>query len=707
MSYRAWFFIGTVLLVAVVFSLLTLPGLEQAFSEWPIFTLLTGLAVVAQLFEATNGRKSYYPHFVFFFAGLLLLSPFLFVLLVAIPHLVEWAYKRLTKSPLLRQWYIQPFNISTFLLAGFGARRVYDLLENTDLFHSSARVSLVILISLIYVGINHILIGLVLRLARNISLKDSGVLSLESLLPDIILAALGYVVAVLWSLDPWLVLPALSPLVLMYEALKVPQLKQEAQTDAKTGLLNARHFSRVFTTELDRAVRFNRPLSLIMADLDFMRNINNTYGHLAGDAVLAGIGKIIQSVIRDYDSAGRFGGEEFAIVMPETTLEGAVIVAERIRAEIAAASFEVEGNASLIQATMSLGVACFPQDATTTTNLTQAADIAVYQAKHLGRNRVAVYRDVTNLVAASSIQPLPGLEANQPTPTNQKPENVIVTSQAQATAPSLHTGSFGLEQELRRGLERDEFEVYYQPKANLKTGEIEGIEALVRWQHPLHGLIQPQEFIAVAEKTSLVCSMDFVVLEKACRQIVEWNRAKLVNTPLVVSVNFSAQHFLKPNLVERVEYVLNQTGIERGWLQLEITESVLLDGFEEAIPILKQLKNLGIQLAIDDFGTGYSSLRYLKNLPLDVLKLDRSFVTGLEEDERLATIVSAVVNLGHSLNLSVVAEGVESREECQHLHELGCDLGQGYYFSKPVPSVDLPALVKNMIAPTTAVEPCF
>ncbi len=365
--------------------------------------MLTGFATVAQLFETMHGRQAYYPHFVFFVAGVFLLQPFLFVLLVTLPHLIEWGKVRLinSNSERLRNWYLQPFNIACHIIAGFAAWWVNHLmlllLNSTVEQPMTARVLPVIAATcavLTYVGLNHLTVGQALVLARQLSWRQSGVMKWQSLQPDLIMSFLGYIVAVLWQFNPWLILPALSPLVLMYQGLMVPQLKQEAQTDGKTGLFNARHFSALYQAEMERSHRFERPMALLMADLDLLRNINNTYGHLAGDAVLEGIGRIIRETIREFDVAGRFGGEEFAIALPEAGLFEASAIAERLRAAVEAASFAVPNNTALINVTMSIGIACHPLDAMTSTDLLHQADVAVYQAKLKGRNCVVCASEV-------------------------------------------------------------------------------------------------------------------------------------------------------------------------------------------------------------------------------------------------------------------------------------------------------------------------
>jgi diguanylate cyclase (GGDEF)-like protein len=384
------------LLAAVVLSGLALPGLATALPQWRTFAALVLLATFAQLFKAVAPKyQLYYATPVFFFAGVLLLDPAFFLLLVAIPLLVEWTRERLTDSPYLRDWYLQPFNMATYIIAAFAAHWVATALDGyTTIVFIPAPVFAAMFAACTYVAINHVLVGIALVLLRGVPWRESGTLDVENLASELVLLCIGYTVALLWEQNPWLTLPALAPLVLLYRALLIPQLKKEAQTDGKTGLLNAHHFASLLATELERAKRFERPMAFIMADLDLLRNINNTYGHLAGDVVLAGIGQLIHTTIRDYDIAGRFGGEEFAIVLPEAGLNEALAFAERIRHMIAEAHFEVRTSPTPIQVTMSLGIACFPADAITPTDLIHEADVAVYQAKLKGRNCIVCAADV-------------------------------------------------------------------------------------------------------------------------------------------------------------------------------------------------------------------------------------------------------------------------------------------------------------------------
>ena len=399
MSHRAWAYIWGVLTAGMLLSGFTYFGPAASTQQWLTFAALTLFATLSQFFEAeAPGRQSYYLHTIFFFAGALLLDPFLFTLLIIIPHLIEWAKARLADSTHLRAWYIQPFNISVHIIAGLIAYWIHASLNPNGSYSSLVSVIATALAALIYVVLNHVLIGMALVLARGISWRESGVLEFENLLTDFIMIYLGSVVAVLWGINPFLLIPALLPLVLMYRALLIPALKHQARTDDKTGLLNARHFGEVFTEELERTRRVGQPLAMIMADLDLLRVINNTYGHLAGDVVLAGIGEAIRKTIRGNDMAGRFGGEEFAIILPQLEPAEAHALAERIRLVIEALRFDVSTSPIPIRATMSLGVACFPADGDSITSLTQAADVAVYQAKLNGRNRVVMAADVSHSI---------------------------------------------------------------------------------------------------------------------------------------------------------------------------------------------------------------------------------------------------------------------------------------------------------------------
>jgi diguanylate cyclase (GGDEF)-like protein/putative nucleotidyltransferase with HDIG domain len=397
MPRKAIIYVLIILFSALMLSIFALPSLAEFMAQLPLFLVLVVLTTVAHLYNSdTASHEAWSINLVFLFTGVILLNPFDFVLLVIIPHTVEWGYEVwVKKSDRLRNWYIQPFNMAVHIIAGFAAHAIFMSLnpDSTTLISGAAFLA-ASMAMLAYLLINHILIGGVLVFARGVTLHESGMFEIGNLLSDLFQFGLGYVVAVFWTLNPILIVPALAPLALMYRAIQVPKLAKEAHTDPKTGLLNTRHFNELFNTEIERARRFDRPLGVVMADLDLLRNINNTYGHLAGDTVLTGIGKIIRDNIREYDIAARFGGEEFSMVLLECGVQEAQAFANRLRHAIETAEFTVSTSAQPIRVTMSLGVACFPADAATSTDLIHLADVAVYQAKLQGRNRVVCVSDV-------------------------------------------------------------------------------------------------------------------------------------------------------------------------------------------------------------------------------------------------------------------------------------------------------------------------
>ena len=368
--------------------------IDQATGSWARFVLIATGAAVAQLFVVHQGprtHQSYHAHGVFLIPAILLLPPELLVLVAVVQHVPEWLKERYA-------WYIQSFNICVFTIASMGAWAVSHRILAADgtIHDAELRFALAgFAACVLYVGLNHVVLAPMLRFARNLSLRElrESLFSFESLTSDFVLATLGLGVAAFWQWNPYLVPFAILPLALIHRSLAVPQLQAEARVDSKTGLFNTRHFANVLAEELARAARFERPLSLIMADLDLLRDINNTYGHLAGDAVLTGIAEVFRQELRHYDVPARFGGEEFSILLPETPPDQAVEIAERIRRAFAAREFEVEASSEPIRATISLGVAGFPRDGSDANELIHQADLAVYRAKLQGRNRVL---DATN-----------------------------------------------------------------------------------------------------------------------------------------------------------------------------------------------------------------------------------------------------------------------------------------------------------------------
>jgi diguanylate cyclase (GGDEF)-like protein/putative nucleotidyltransferase with HDIG domain len=358
---------------------------EHSLRTWGTFLLLASGAALAQvLLVKTPRNQSYHATNVFLLPAILLLPPELVVLVAIVQHVPAWLKNRTA-------WYIESFNICNYVLAtlaAWGGARVVlrgdELISNGDLRFALAGFTA----SAILVGLNHALLAPMLMFARGHSIRESGLFSFHGLTTELVLAALGVVLATFWNANPWLIPFAIAPVLLIHRSLSVPQLEAEARVDPKTGLFNARHFGVALAEEIARAERFERPFSLIMADLDLLRDINNSYGHLAGDAVLQGIAEVFRTHLRHYDVPARFGGEEFSILLPETSAEEALEIAERIRRAVAASSFDVETSSQPIRATVSIGVAAYPRDGQDANELIHQADLAVYRAKLQGRNRV-------------------------------------------------------------------------------------------------------------------------------------------------------------------------------------------------------------------------------------------------------------------------------------------------------------------------------
>ncbi len=378
--------------------ILTILGLGAGLLVWQMGTLWTiqdeaiwitwlafsALAALTQLFKVTTPKhQNYATSAAFIFAALLLLHPGLVALAVLLAHLVEWARFRYP-------WYISAFNAAADIVTVITAKTVFLHLGGGADLLSTKGVIAAIAAATAFTITNHTLVAVVLLLARGISLKESRTLELDNLLTDFVLLCLGGSIAVLWELNPWLIILGSSPLLLIYRSLNIPTLQEEARVDAKTGIYNARHFAQVLNEEMRRAARFDRLLAVIMADLDLLRNINNSYGHLAGDIVLKGVADIIKGNLREYDLPARFGGEEFAVLLPETDSQEAYLVADRIRREVESTGFQVPTSDTPIRATISIGIAHFPEHGREANEVVHQADLAVYQAKLSGRNRVCI-----------------------------------------------------------------------------------------------------------------------------------------------------------------------------------------------------------------------------------------------------------------------------------------------------------------------------
>jgi diguanylate cyclase (GGDEF)-like protein len=396
---------------------------------------------------------------------------------------------------------------------------------------------------------------------------------------------------------------------------------------------------------LQRAARENEQLALLFIDLDRFKNVNDTLGHHIGDELLQQVATALQDKLREGDTLARLGGDEFIVLLENVDGQyGASLVAEKL-VGMFEQPFMVAGHELFV--TCSVGISLFPEDAVDLNMLIRNADVAMYQAKARGRNGYSFY------------------------------------------APSM-TGEgverLRLETFLRRSIEKDEIFLNYQPQVEIDTGRLVGVEALVRWNHPELGLIPPIRFIPLAEDTGFINQLGKWVLEEACRQMIRWQEAGLVVPKM--AVNLSAKQFERGSIVNMVADILRETGLEPGRLQLEVTESVIMNT-GDAMVFINDLHSIGVGLAIDDFGTGYSSLAYLKQLPVQTLKIDRSFIKDISTDVNDEAIAIAIIQLGKSMNLSVIAEGVETEEQAAFLLRHGCHLAQGYFYSKPLAAADM------------------
>jgi len=423
------------------------------------------------------------------------------------------------------------------------------------------------------------------------------------------------------------------------------RVRELADFDPLTGLPNRRLLRDRCTQLLAAAERDGSEMALIFIDLDHFKRVNDSLGHGAGDELLCAVAQRLATVVRKVDTLARLGGDEFIMALPGIQVAGAAEVASRL-IEICAAPFSVGGHDLTI--TPSLGISVYPVDGKDFGVLLSNADAAMYKAKEAGRNAFRFYSSEMNVVTLKHLL---------------------------------------MESGLRRGLGAGEFVLHYQPLVNIESGATIGVEALIRWQNPDLGLISPDQFIHVAEDIGLINPIGEWVLREACRQIRAWQDDGL--PPLIVAVNVSPLQFRQAGFVDTVARALATSGLEARFLELELTEGTVMDDVELSLDALSALKRMGVELALDDFGTGYSSLAYLKRFPVGKLKIDRSFVRNLEVDADERAIASTIVSIGRSLRLSVLAEGVETKEQYAILRDIGCELVQGYLFSRPLPPEDL------------------
>ena len=421
------------------------------------------------------------------------------------------------------------------------------------------------------------------------------------------------------------------------------QMRYHAYHDALTGLPNRALFQDRLAIALAQARRSRQMVGIMFLDLDRFKLVNDTLGHVIGDQLLQAIAKRLAGLVREGDTVARMGGDEFAVLVP--TASGAVDtseVASRILKAFRQPWVVVDEEFHL---TTSIGIAMYPSDGEDAETLLRNADTAMYRAKDEGRDGFQVFTTAMNEYIVKRV---------------------------------------GLENELRRGLEREEFVLHYQPQVNVHTGQIVGVEALVRWQHPERGLVYPGEFIPLAEDSGLIVPLGEWVMRTACAQNKAWQEAGL--PPMRVAVNLSARQFQHPQLPDLVAKVLEETALAPQWLDLEITESSVIRDMDFAAATLSEMREMGVHVSIDDFGTGYSSLAHLRRLPVDALKIDCSFVLDLTTDPDDAAIVTAVIGLAKSLNLRAIAEGVETEDQLAFLKKEDCHEAQGYFFDRPMPA---------------------
>jgi diguanylate cyclase (GGDEF)-like protein len=418
-------------------------------------------------------------------------------------------------------------------------------------------------------------------------------------------------------------------------------LRELSHHDSLTKLPNRILFQMRLVEALDNAQRVNRMVAVHYLDLDHFKDINDTLGHPAGDALLQQVSERLKVCIRRSDTVARLGGDEFAIIQTNLLYSNGITVLAKRLIDTMERPFEVDGKR--VYTGTSVGITIYPHDDEDADKLLKNADLALYRAKQEGRNKFQLY----------------------------DPEmNAEIQSRK------------ALEQDIRDALENAEFFLNFQPQIDLASGRISGAEALVRWRHPERGLVSPAEFIPLAEQTGLITHLTEGVLLEACKQAMAWRQAGL--PPLRISVNLSPADFKRKDLIPMIKGILEETGQGPEWLELEITEGMVMSGVESVIATLHELHELGIELAIDDFGTGFSSMSYLKQFPVDRLKIDQTFVRDVLSNKEDASITKAIIRLGHSLGLKVVAEGVETREQLEFLRQGDCDEIQGYYFSKPL-----------------------
>ncbi len=424
-----------------------------------------------------------------------------------------------------------------------------------------------------------------------------------------------------------------------------------AQHDVLTGLPNRSLLQDRLGQAIAYANRSGRPMWVMLIDLDRFKFVNDSMGHKAGDVLLMTVAARLSGSLRDTDTVARLSGDEFVVILSEQ--HDAPLSPDIVQRVMDSVAQPVMLGPKEFFVTCSIGVAVYPSEGTPADSLIEHADIAMYRAKKLGRNNFQFYTPAMNEESMERVR---------------------------------------IESALRNALERNEFVLHYQPQVDLKTGKIVGMEALIRWKHPELGMVPPIRFIGIAEETGLIVQIGAWVMRTACAQNKTWQDAGLGK--LRVAVNLSARQFGAPDLIAGLESVLADTMLDPDCLEIELTESLFMSDVTPAVELLHRIKSLGVNLSIDDFGTGFSSLSYLSRFPIDVLKIDRSFVADITSDANDAAIVTSIIGLAHNLKLAVIAEGVETLEQLDYLRSHGCDEIQGYFFSKPLPADEFEVMLR-------------
>jgi diguanylate cyclase (GGDEF)-like protein len=429
-------------------------------------------------------------------------------------------------------------------------------------------------------------------------------------------------------------------------------IQHQASHDSLTGLPNRKFMNDFLGLALAEAKRTEEQIAVVFFDLDRFKLINDSLGHSTGDRLLEAICDRLNRYLREGDLLARWGGDEFILVLRQiTSPEQALSIAQKVT-KILDPPFTCDGHELHISSSM--GISIYPFDGQDVDTLVKNADVAMYSAKDSGRNNCQLYKLV------------------------------------------MHENTFkrlSMENSLRKAIENNELLIYYQPQINLEQGKVVGVEALMRWQHPTLGLLPPSQFIPLAEETGLIVPIGYWLLKQACLQSHAWSLEGIPN--LRLGINLSLRQFCQKDFVNQLAEILNETRFDPNFLDLELTETIVMENVDESIARLQQLRAMGISLSIDDFGTGYSSLSYLKSLPINVLKIDQSFVRDITDNVYDQAIAFSIITLAHKLNLNVIAEGIETKEQMELLRSFGCHEMQGFLFKRPIPSAELVELITS------------